>query len=72
MDSYRLEHMLEVIFLGFDEAFLVAEAHVRGGGAGSGDAEVVGEDEMVMDWTAIGDEEEQWEFMVDAMDWEAV
>lgn len=72
LDSYRLEHMLEVIFLGFDEAFLVAEAHVRGGGAGSGDAEVVGEDEMVMDWTAIGDEEEQWEFMVDAMDWEAV
>ncbi|KAH6626767.1 hypothetical protein B0J18DRAFT_464754 [Chaetomium sp. MPI-SDFR-AT-0129] len=72
LDSYRLEHMLEVIFLGFDEAFLVAEAHVRGSGAGGGDADVVGEDEMAMDWTAIGDEEEQWEFMVDAMDWEAV
>jgi hypothetical protein len=33
---------------------------------------MLGEDGRVMDWTAIGDEEEQWEFMVDAMDWEAV
>ncbi|KAK4044903.1 hypothetical protein C8A01DRAFT_31090 [Parachaetomium inaequale] len=73
LDSYRLEHMLEVIFLGFDEAFKIAEAYVRSGLEwAAGDADMLGEDGRVMDWTAIGDEEEQWEFMVDAMDWEAV
>ncbi|KAL2152337.1 hypothetical protein VTH82DRAFT_5521 [Thermothelomyces myriococcoides] len=66
LDSYRLEHMLEVIFRGFDEAFRIAEEYVRRGGTTGAEGDVD------MDWTAIGDEEEQWEFMVDAMDWEAV
>ncbi|KAK4249830.1 hypothetical protein C7999DRAFT_29700 [Corynascus novoguineensis] len=68
LDTYRLEHMLEVIFQGFDEAFRIAEDHVRGRLDWAEDEE----DGRAMDWTAIGDEEEQWEFMVDAMDWEAV
>ncbi|KAL2139387.1 hypothetical protein VTI28DRAFT_5277 [Corynascus sepedonium] len=68
LDTYRLEHMLEVIFQGFDEAFRIAEDHVRGRLDWAEDEE----DGKAMDWTAIGDEEEQWEFMVDAMDWEAV
>ncbi|KAL2162871.1 hypothetical protein VTH06DRAFT_6707 [Thermothelomyces fergusii] len=75
LDSYGLEHMLEVIFRGFDEAFRIAEEHVRRGTATAegGDVDMAGEEEgRMMDWTAIGDEEEQWEFMVDAMDWEAV
>lgn len=71
LDSYRLEHMLEVIFHGFDEAFKVAERYVRGGGedyAGEADMEML----EVVDWAAAGDGEDQWEFMVEAMDWEAV
>lgn len=31
LDTYRLEYMLEVVFRGFDEAFRVAEGHMRGG-----------------------------------------
>ncbi|KAK4157529.1 hypothetical protein C8A00DRAFT_40104 [Chaetomidium leptoderma] len=69
LDSYRLEHMLEVIFNGFDEAFRIAEGYVRGGS----EWRVEGDTDMmeVVDWAAEEDED-QWEFMVDAMDWEAV
>ncbi|KAG7289392.1 hypothetical protein NEMBOFW57_005763 [Staphylotrichum longicolle] len=70
LDTYRLEYMLEVVFRGFDEAFRVAEGFVRGG---LDWAEECDEDMMeVPDWEAAGDEEDQWEFMVEAMDWEAV
>jgi hypothetical protein len=62
LESYDLERILETIFDGFDKAFLVAERYVRGGAEGGEEkGEVEGETE-----------EEQWEFMVDAMDWEAV
>jgi hypothetical protein len=74
LDSYRLEHMLEVIFQGFDEAFKVAEWFVRGGSVPGVqlDADMLGEDGRVIDWAAAADDGDQWEFMVDAMDWEAV
>lgn len=69
LDSYRLEHMLEVIFQGFDEAFKIAEERVKGGLSWA--------DEVDMEMLeaadgAAADDEDQWEFMVDAMDWEAV
>ncbi|KAK3308282.1 uncharacterized protein B0T15DRAFT_508769 [Chaetomium strumarium] len=75
LDTYRLEHMLEVIFGGFDGAFKIAERYVKGGSewGAEGDADMLGEDGNVIDWAAAVDgEEDQWEFMVDAMDWEAV
>ena len=65
LESYDLERILESIFEGFDRAFAVAERHVleeQQAAAKAGDA-------VPMDW---GSEEQQWEFMVDAMDWEAV
>lgn len=74
LDSYRLEHMLEVIFAGFDEAFGVAELYVKGASElwAQGDTDMVGEDGSAIDWAAAVDDDDQWEFMVDAMDWEAV
>ncbi|KAL2118097.1 hypothetical protein VTJ04DRAFT_7757 [Mycothermus thermophilus] len=70
LDSYRLEHMLEVIFGGLGEAFKIAEARVRGA-VRWGDED---DEEMLeaLDWTAATEDERQWEFMVEAMDWEAV
>ncbi|KAL1842760.1 hypothetical protein VTJ49DRAFT_4245 [Mycothermus thermophilus] len=70
LDSYRLEHMLEVIFAGLGEAFKIAEARVRSA-VRWGDED---DEEMLeaLDWTAATEDEKQWEFMVDAMDWEAV
>jgi hypothetical protein len=69
LDSYRLEHMLEVIFAGFDEAFKIADRSVRGSMSWA--------DEVDMEMLeaadgAAADDEDQWEFMVEAMDWEAV
>ncbi|KAK0754908.1 hypothetical protein B0T18DRAFT_400265 [Schizothecium vesticola] len=61
LESYDLERILSCIFDGFDEAFLLAEAYVYGEGGG-----------MDVDAEVEGTEEEQWEFMVEAMDWEAV
>lgn len=82
LESYDVEKMLETIFQGFDAAFLIAEWHVRdkeGGlakGAGQSsslnwaDDDDEDGDATMMDWAA--QEADQWEFMVDAMDWEAV
>ncbi|KAK1770685.1 hypothetical protein QBC33DRAFT_567112 [Phialemonium atrogriseum] len=70
LESYDIERILTAIFDGFDQAFVIAERFVRGGGGGGG---VVVDGDMDMydgDWTVT--EEEQWEFMVEAMDWEAV
>jgi hypothetical protein len=71
LDSYRLEHMLEVIFQGFDEAYSIAEAYVKGGRLEWG-AEPDTDMLEVPDWADAGDDEDQWDFMVEAMDWEAV
>ncbi|KAK1835924.1 hypothetical protein QBC39DRAFT_274071 [Podospora conica] len=65
LESYDLERILSCIFDGFDEAFRLAEAYVY--------AERNGMDvDAERCEAARGTEEEQWEFMVDAMDWEAV
>lgn len=74
LESYDLERILAAIFEGFDRAFVVAERFVAeertkaeaAAAAANGD---VGP--QPMDWD-LGTEEEQWEFMVDAMDWESV
>lgn len=63
LESYDLERILKAIFEGFDAAYLVAERYVKGGDEGTLD---LTDAEMTIS------EEEQWEFMVDAMDWEAV
>lgn len=62
VESFDMERMLTAIFDGFDAAFLIAERFVL---SGRGDA--LNQDQVAM-------EEERWdyEFMVDAMDWEAV
>lgn len=71
LESYNLGDMLRAIFKGFDEAYRVAEIFVQGQGKEGVEADtemvVLGEEGMVM-----GQDEAQWEFMVDAMDWEAV
>lgn len=59
LESYDLEGILSAIFAGLEEGFVRAKEHVRLCRRG-------GED--VQD----GGREEGWEFMVDAMDWEAV
>jgi hypothetical protein len=69
LDSYRLEYMLEVVFAGFDEAAKVAEGYVRGGLDWADDDTDMLE---VAERAEAGDDEDQWEFMVEAMDWEAV
>lgn len=80
LESYDLEHILTIIFEGFDRAFVVAEQYVLeemqsgrmvdgaagAGGASSGATDVMDGFEMA------ATEEEQWEFMTEAMDWEAV
>lgn len=73
LETYDLERILTAIFAGFDAAYLVAEQAVRMEAAQSGSAS--GEWDVDMVGHAGGErgsEEEQWEFMVDAMDWEAV
>ncbi|OIW29451.1 hypothetical protein CONLIGDRAFT_327105 [Coniochaeta ligniaria NRRL 30616] len=76
LESYDLEHILVIIFEGFDRAFIVAEQYVleemqRGRAVEGGDGENGAVD--VMDgFEMAATEEEQWEFMVEAMDWEAV
>lgn len=73
LESYDLEGILTVIFEGFDRAFVVAEqfvlAEMQKGVAGEGVNGQSSSGEM-MDLAAT--EEQQWEFMVEAMDWEAV
>lgn len=68
LGDYDLERILETIFGGFEGAYGVADryvADVRALAAASG---VAGEVDAHGDPT----DEAQWEFMVDAMDWEAV
>ncbi|PYI03147.1 hypothetical protein BO78DRAFT_400017 [Aspergillus sclerotiicarbonarius CBS 121057] len=56
--SYNFEMILATIFQGLEDAYLLAKQHVvEGQGAGA--------DER-------GDQDTDWDFIVDAMDWEAV
>jgi hypothetical protein len=70
LESYNLEQIISTIFDGFDRAYILAEQYVmeeqrrvNGGGVLDAASEM-----MDRSYT----EEEQWEFYVDAMDWEAV
>ncbi|KAI0003560.1 hypothetical protein F4779DRAFT_601388 [Xylariaceae sp. FL0662B] len=64
LEAYNLEKILQTIFAAFDQAYLLAEQYVRENVTGR-DAGPV----SAADWST---EERDWEFMVDAMDWEAV
>ncbi|KAK3366103.1 hypothetical protein B0T24DRAFT_413705 [Lasiosphaeria ovina] len=77
LEVYDLDRMLTTVFEGFDAAFVIAERFVGGdseGDEGDDSMDIVsdggGDGGGGVDWTAT--DEEQWEFMVDAMDWEAV
>ncbi|KAK4669553.1 uncharacterized protein QC763_204020 [Podospora pseudopauciseta] len=81
LETYDLSNMLRAISSGFGEAGRLAEEYVMSfesvvmsGGEGSGDMVMADENgEPMLDWgAAIRNEETQWDFMVDAMDWEAV
>lgn len=73
LESYDLENILQTIFAGFDAAYVIAEGYVaelksrdKAEGAVAGAGQEEGEVPM------NDGPEEQWDFMVDAMDWEAV
>lgn len=80
LESYDLEHILVIIFEGFDRAFAVAEQYVlaemqrarsqaEGGAADGQDGAVM---DMMEGFEPAASEEQEWNFMVEAMDWEAV
>ncbi|KAI1499728.1 hypothetical protein F5X99DRAFT_388809 [Biscogniauxia marginata] len=66
LEAYNLEQILQTIFAAFDQAFIVADGHVRQNAQGGANE---GGPVSPADWTT---EAGDWEFMVDAMDWEAV
>ncbi|KAK2038597.1 hypothetical protein LZ31DRAFT_579448 [Colletotrichum somersetense] len=68
LESYDLDKIFRYVFAGFDAGYAVAERRVAeetavGGGAGGGGGGGGGGEEM---------EEDEYDFMVEAMDWEAV
>ncbi|CAJ2510459.1 Uu.00g132680.m01.CDS01 [Anthostomella pinea] len=65
LEAYNLEQILEIIFAAFDQAFFVAEEYVRQRGLGMDEGGPV----SAYDWMT---DSEDWDFMVDAMDWQAV
>lgn len=66
LDTYDLEVMLNAIFGGLEEGYALAQAKVP---TGTGEMEVDGN--KVVD-TNPWNTETGWDFIVDAMDWEAV
>ncbi|KUI52659.1 hypothetical protein VP1G_00304 [Cytospora mali] len=68
LEDYDLERILETIFNGFEGAYGVADRYVADVRALAAAKGVASEVDMRSDPT----DEAQWEFMVDAMDWEAV
>lgn len=83
LEDYDLERILESIFNGLEGAYVIAERYVAGvralaaergaavpGSVGGGGGGVGATPEN--GGGGGGGEEAQWEFMVDAMDWEAV
>ena len=65
LESYDLENILDTIFREFDRAFILAEQHALGAAAMAADENEQAEADAV-------EEEKQWEFITDAMDWSAV
>lgn len=66
LEEYDLERILETIFAGFDKGFRTAEQYVSQVRAFAGKR---GESDNV---DMLDDQPDEWEFMTDAMDWEAV
>ncbi|KAK4203077.1 hypothetical protein QBC40DRAFT_220080 [Triangularia verruculosa] len=66
LETYDLRNMLRAISDGFCRAGEMAEGYVLGLGERDGD------DDWGRAEAAIREEEGRWDFMVDAMDWEAV
>lgn len=64
LEAYNLENILEAIFAGFDQAYVIAELYIRDL-RGSGDS-------IATSSTEWDNEEDEWGFIADAMDWEAV
>ncbi len=60
LESYDLEKILNTVFDGFDRAFIKAESFV----AGAKDVNMAVAEDV--------DQDDQWMFIVDAMDWEAI
>lgn len=74
LEDYDLERILESIFAGLEGAYAIAEQYVAGVralAAARGSAVPGAGGPGTPDGAGVG-EEAQWEFMVDAMDWEAV
>ncbi|KAI1814914.1 hypothetical protein GGS20DRAFT_369256 [Poronia punctata] len=65
LEAYNLEEMLQAILLALEQAFFVTEQYVRQRNPSINQNSPV----STADWTTNS---EDWEFMVDAMDWEAV
>ncbi|KAI0124061.1 hypothetical protein BJ170DRAFT_638021 [Xylariales sp. AK1849] len=64
LEAYNLEMILTTIFGGLEHGLMLAEMHVK-----SLDGAANGSQANAMDW---GQEEDDWGFVVDAMDWEAI
>ncbi|KAI3391461.1 hypothetical protein diail_7323 [Diaporthe ilicicola] len=68
LEDYDLERILETIFGGLEGAYAIAEQYVASVRALAAERGMAGSAAAAEN----GAEEAQWEFMVDAMDWEAV
>ncbi|KAG6356275.1 hypothetical protein INS49_015662 [Diaporthe citri] len=74
LEDYDLERILENIFTGLEGAYVIADRYVAGVRALAAERGLAAPG-AAANGTATPDnaaEETQWEFMVDAMDWEAV
>ncbi|KAI1860475.1 hypothetical protein JX265_009874 [Neoarthrinium moseri] len=69
LEAYNLEKILETLFAGFDAGYTLAETYVRSLDGGAGTAHGEPGSDAAMNWER---EEEDWSFIADAMDWEAV
>jgi hypothetical protein len=63
LESYDLDRILTAVFDGFDAAFMAAERFVR-------ESNSPGTVDTLMECDSV--DRDQWDFMVDAMDWESV
>lgn len=66
LEEYDLERVLDSIFAGFDRGFQVAEEYVAQVRAFAAKRGVSHNEDLDMD------QPDEWGFMTDAMDWEAV
>ncbi|KAJ8104800.1 hypothetical protein ONZ43_g7684 [Nemania bipapillata] len=65
LEAYNVKEILQAILLALERAYFVADRFVRQRNPGVDRNQPV----STADWTTDSDD---WEFMVDAMDWEVV